>query len=103
MPLERLPDGRVVDTHYLFKHGDRVRITQGPHARRLGVAESAVFQWHEDGQLMQAPAYDVALDDRTVTVRVEWLEVACNRAPHGPGDTSIAPPLHYAAQRHVLG
>ena len=75
-PLKRLPDGRLVDTRYRFKRGDRVRITAGPHAGKTGVAESAVGQLKgEDGHLMPMAGYHAQLDEgKVATVRWDVLE-----------------------------
>ena len=75
-PLKRLPDGRLVDTRYRFKRGDRVRITDSPHAGKTGTADSAVGQLKgEDGKLGTMAGYHVQLDDGSqATVRWDALE-----------------------------
>ena len=75
-PLKRLPDGRLVDTRYLFKRGDRVRITAGTHAGKVGMADSAVAQLKgEGGYLVPMAGYHVRLDDgKLATVRWDVLE-----------------------------
>ena len=75
-PLKRLPDGRLVDTRYRFKRGDRVRITAGPHSGKTGTADSAVAQLKgEDGYLVPMAGYHVRLDDgKLATVRWDALE-----------------------------
>ena len=75
-PLGRLPDGRLVDTRYRFKRGDRVRITVGPHAGKTGTADSAVGQLKgEDGYLVPMAGYHVQLDEgKLATVRWDVLE-----------------------------
>ena len=74
--LKRLPDGRLRDTRYRFKRGDRVRITAGPHAGKTGMAESALGQLKgEDGLLVTMAGYHVQLDDgKLATVRWDALE-----------------------------
>ncbi len=74
--LKRLPDGRVMDTRYRFKRGDRVRITSGLHAGKTGTAESAVAQMKDDeGYLVTMAGYHVRLDDgKVATVRWDTLE-----------------------------
>ena len=69
-----LPGGGVMDTRYFYARGDRVRITQGPHAGRLATVESLLGRWIENNTPQSEPGYNVALDgDDVVSVRWDWV------------------------------
>ena len=57
-----LPGGGVMDTRYFYARGDRVRITQGPHAGRLATVESLLGCWIENGRPQRNYGYNVILD-----------------------------------------
>ncbi len=44
-----LPGGGVMDTRCVYARGDRVRISQGPHAGRTATVESRQARWVEHG------------------------------------------------------
>ena len=71
----RRSDGRLEDTRYRYARGDRVRIMAGPYQGRFCIVESRVGQFHDEGRLVNEPAYQVTIDDgRWVTVRWDAVE-----------------------------
>ena len=73
--FETLPDGRVRDTRYRFRRGDRVQITEGEYEGLSVTVDSRVFQDSVEHPGERAPGYHTRLGSgQVITVRWDQVE-----------------------------
>jgi len=70
-----MPDGRLQDTRYRFKRGDRVLVIAGPHKGRQAIVDSRDGQMQGEHGLVSMPCYNVVLDKgRWAQVQWDWVQ-----------------------------
>ena len=60
--LVPMPDGRLQDTRYRFKRGDRVLVIAGPHKGSRATVDSGDGQMKGEHGLVSMPCYNVMLE-----------------------------------------
>jgi hypothetical protein len=73
--LVPMPDGRLMDTRYRFKRGDRVLVIAGPHNGRRATIDSRDGQMKGERGLVSIPTYNVQLgENRWAQVQWDWVQ-----------------------------
>ena len=69
------PDGRLMDTRYRFKRGDRVLVIAGPHKGSKVTVDSRDGQMKGEYGLVSVPTYNVMLgENHWAQVQWDWVQ-----------------------------